>query len=66
MERRHQIRTLGGVIIIATGAVWIGQGSGLLPGSSFMVGDPLWTVIGAACLVVGLAIGVAEVRRRRP
>jgi hypothetical protein len=54
MERRHQIRTLGGVIIVATGAVWIGQGSGLLPGSSFMVGDPLWIVFGLLAIAVGI------------
>ena len=62
----HRTRTILAIILIATGLVWIGQGTGVLQGRSFMVGDPLWTVIGAACLVVGLAIGVAEVRRRRP
>jgi FtsH-binding integral membrane protein len=62
----HRTRTILAIILVATGLVWIGQGTGILQGRSFMVGDPLWTVIGAACLVVGLAIGVAEVRRRRP
>ena len=61
----HRTRTILAIILIATGLVWIGQGTGILQGRSFMVGDPLWTVIGAACLVVGLAIGVAEVRRGR-
>ena len=62
----HRTRTIVAIILIATGLVWIGQGTGVLQGRSFMVGDPLWAIIGAACLVVGLAIGVAEVRRRRP
>ena len=47
MERRHQTRTIGGAIIVATGAVWVGQGTGLVRGGSFMVGDPLWIVFGA-------------------
>ena len=49
----HRTRAIGGVIIIATGLVWIGQGSGLLRGSSFMVGDPLWTAFGVIAVVVG-------------
>ena len=61
----HRTRAILAIILVATGLVWIGQGTGILQGRSFMVGDPLWAVIGTACLVVGLAIGIAEVRRRR-
>jgi hypothetical protein len=61
----HRTRTILAIILVATGLVWIGQGTGVLKGRSFMVGDPLWTIIGAACLVSGLAIGAAEIRRRR-
>ena len=61
----HRTRAIVAIILVATGLVWIGQGTGVLQGRSFMVGDPLWAIIGAASLVVGLAIGVAEVRRRR-
>jgi hypothetical protein len=61
----HRSRTILAVILIATGLVWIGQGTGLLQGRSFMVGDPLWTVIGAVCVVAGLALGWLEVRSRR-
>jgi hypothetical protein len=53
------------IILIALGLVWIGQGTGLLTGRSFMVGDPLWAWIGAACLVAGVAIGIREIKRRR-
>jgi hypothetical protein len=61
----HRTRTILAIILIATGLVWIGQGTGLLKGRSFMVGDPLWTLIGAACVIAGLAIGWLEVRSRR-
>ena len=53
------------IILIALGLVWIGQGTGLLAGRSFMVGDPLWAWIGAASLVAGVALGIREIRRRR-
>jgi hypothetical protein len=61
----HRTRTILAIILVATGLVWIGQGTGVLQGQSFMVGEPLWAIIGTACLVVGLAVGGAEVRRRR-
>ena len=60
----HRSRALGAFILIAAGLVWIGQGSGFLKGSSFMVGDPTWAWIGAACVVVGVALAVAELRSR--
>lgn len=57
-------RTTLAIILLALGLVWIGQGTGLLKGTSFMVGDPKWAVIGAACVLVGLTIGWLEIRRR--
>ena len=63
----HRTRAILAIVLIASGLVWIGQGTGLLKSSSFMVGDSRWTVIGVACLVVGVAIGWLEIRtRRRP
>jgi hypothetical protein len=59
----HRTRAIGGVIIIATGLVWIGQGSGLLRGSSFMVGDPLWIVLGLLAVAVGIGFLVVGLRR---
>jgi hypothetical protein len=38
------------------GLVWIGQGLGLLRGSSFMVDDIRWSLAGLACVAVGLVI----------
>jgi hypothetical protein len=59
----HRTRAIGGVIIIATGLVWIGQGSGLLRGSSFMDGDPLWVVLGLLAVAVGIGFLVVGLRR---
>jgi hypothetical protein len=60
----HRARAIVAFILIAAGLVWIGQGSGYIPGS-FMTGDPTWAWIGAACVVVGVAIAAIEVRSRR-
>ena len=57
-------RTILAIILVALGLVWVGQGTGLLEGRSFMVGDPRWTAIGAGCVLVGIALGWLEVRRR--
>ena len=40
-------------LLIVVGAVFVGQGLGILRGSSFMVGDPRWAVIGAVLIVLG-------------
>ncbi|HEX3428267.1 MAG TPA: hypothetical protein VHS36_05620 [Candidatus Limnocylindrales bacterium] len=61
----HRSLATAAIILIALGLVWIGQGTGLLKGSSFMVGDALWAWIGGACVVIGIALGAREVRRRR-
>jgi predicted anti-sigma-YlaC factor YlaD len=58
-------RTILAIILVAIGLVWIGQGTGLLKGTGFMVGDMKWAVIGAVAAVAGLAIGWLEFRRRR-
>jgi hypothetical protein len=41
------------VVLVLVGLVWIGQGTGLLRGSSFMVDDVRWAVVGAACVAGG-------------
>ena len=40
-------------LLIVVGGVFVGQGLGILRGSSFMVGDPRWAVIGAVLIVLG-------------
>lgn len=61
----HRTRTIGGVVLIATGLVWIGQGTGLIRGESFMVDDPIWAVIGLVGVVFGIAFIALDERRHR-
>lgn len=52
-------RILGTVVtlvLLLAGATFTLQGLGILKGSSFMVGDPLWAVIGAGLVVVAIAL----------
>ena len=54
-----------GIILILTGAVWIGQGTGYFPypSSSFMIDQRKWAYGGVAVLVLGLLL-IAYGRRR--
>ena len=52
------------LVLVAVGLVWIGQGFGLLPGSSFMVDDLRWAAAGVAFVAIGALVAVR--RRRRP
>jgi hypothetical protein len=58
-------RTILAIILVAIGLVWIGQGTGVLKGTGFMVGDMKWAVIGAVAVVAGVALGWLELKRRR-
>ena len=51
-------------ICIVAGVVWIGQGTGIIKGSGFMVGDPTWAVAGAGLVVLGMVIGWTAFRAR--
>jgi hypothetical protein len=53
-----------GIIAVVTGAVWVGQGLGYLPGS-VMSGVRFWFWVGLVLVLVGLALLVAA-RRREP
>ena len=55
--------TVVGVLAILGGAVWVGQGAGLIPGS-FMTGDRTWFVIGLVVAFVGIVLIV--IARRKP
>ena len=48
----------------AVGLVWIGQGLGILRGSSFMVDDPRWAIAGVVLLGVGALIAWTALRVR--
>ena len=52
-------------IVVLVGAVWIGQGTGLLRGSSPMVDDPLWAVAGTVLVVAAALVALDGIRRRR-
>ena len=60
-----RIRSILAIILVALGLVWVGQGTGVLVGTGPMVGDGKWAAIGATMVVVGLALGWLELRRRR-
>jgi hypothetical protein len=57
-------RLLAGGLLMLVGLVWIGQGLGLLRGSSFMVDDTRWALIGAVALVVGATLVILAWRSR--
>jgi len=58
-----RIRWIVAGVVIAIGLVWIGQGSGALPGS-VMSGDPRWALIGAVLVAVGIVVAWTAFRRR--
>ncbi|HET7652514.1 MAG TPA: hypothetical protein VFK42_05705 [Acidimicrobiales bacterium] len=47
-------RVVTGVVLVLVGAVWFGQGIGAI-GGSFMSGEAVWAVIGAVCVLFGIA-----------
>lgn len=57
-------RRVVGAVLVLVGAVWIGQGLGLIKGS-FMTGSTVWAVIGALCVLGGLAAFGLPPRRTR-
>ena len=52
------------ILLVLAGALFFGQGLGYIKGSS-MTGDPRWVRGGLIIAVVGLALLVAALRRRR-
>ena len=58
-------RLIIGVFLALVGLVWIGQGLGLLRGSSFMVDDVRWAVAGVIAVAIGTVL-VVSARRRSP
>jgi hypothetical protein len=49
------VRRLLGAVLVVVGAVWIGQGTRIIQGSS-MTGSTFWTIIGALCVIGGLGL----------
>lgn len=48
----------------AVGLVWVGQGLGILRGSSFMIDDVRWAIVGGILIAIGVVLAVSA--RRRP
>lgn len=61
-----QGRTITAAALVIVGLVWIGQGSGLIAGSSFMVGEPFWVLAGAVSAVAGAILAVSARWRSGP
>ena len=55
MNRASWIRRAIAAVLIIVGVVWFFQGVGVIEGS-FMTGEALWAVIGAVCVVAGVAL----------
>jgi hypothetical protein len=51
-------------ILVLVGAVWVGQGLGIIRGSSFMTGDTRWALIGATLAIVGVGLALTALRAR--
>jgi hypothetical protein len=56
---------IAAVALVAIGLVWMGQGLGLLRGSSFMVDDTRWAIAGAIFVGAGAILAIIAARRRR-
>jgi len=44
-----------GVVLCVVGALWVGQGIGLI-GGSFMTGQAVWAVIGSVAILFGIVL----------
>jgi hypothetical protein len=56
------LRRAIGIILLLVGIVWFFQGIGVIHGS-FMTGEALWAVIGAVCVIGGIALLARPPRR---
>jgi hypothetical protein len=59
-------RLITAASLVVLGLIWVGQGLGLLRGSSFMTDDPFWAAVGAVCVLAGLLLAFSAWRRCRP
>ena len=62
MNRASWIRRAIAAVLIIVGVVWFFQGVGVIEGS-FMTGEAVWAVIGAVCVVGGIALLLARPTR---
>ena len=65
MHLLQKVLIVVGGLAVLIGALWIGQGSGVIPGS-FMTGDRTWLGIGLAVACVGVVLVYIALQRPRP
>lgn len=65
MHLIQKVLLVVGGIAVVVGALWMGQGAGIIPGS-FMSGDRTWLGIGLAVAAVGLVLVYVGLQRPRP
>jgi hypothetical protein len=51
-------------VLVLVGIVWIGQGTGVIRGSGFMIDDVRWAFAGAALVVCGAVVAVTALKAR--
>ena len=51
-------------VLVLVGIVWIGQGTGVIRGSGFMIDDVRWAFAGGALVVCGVVVAVTALRAR--
>jgi len=56
------IRRAIALVLLVVGVIWFFQGVGVIEGS-FMTGEAVWAVIGAVCVLAGLALLVVKPSR---
>jgi di/tricarboxylate transporter len=61
---QERTRWLVAAVLIVVGLVWVGQGTGLLQGSSFMVDDTRWAIAGAVLFAIGATLAWRQIRSR--
>ena len=60
----HRTRLAVAAVLVLVGLLWLGQGSGFLPGTA-MSGSAFWAVVGLVALAIGLYVGWGALRRPR-
>ena len=64
MDRAGLAIVVVAVLVGLTGAVFIGQGLGIITGGSVMVGDRTWAIIGAVMVVLAIWVARRTLSRR--
>jgi hypothetical protein len=58
------VKLIGGILLLILGLGWLGQGLGFIRGS-FMTGQLMWAIIGAALVVIAAWLLWSFVQGRR-